>query len=68
MTKRLEWLMGKYDGHRGCCMVMEEAKVQTTCTLLFRSLSAGLFPEDKHLFVRPNDFNQKFSHFTLNNM
>lgn len=67
MTKRLEWLMGKYDGHRGC-VVMEEAKVQTTFTLFFRSLSAVLFPEDKHLFARSNDFNQKFSHFTLNNM
>lgn len=58
--------MGKYDGHRGCCVVREETKKQTKFTFLFRSLSAGLFPEDKHLFSSSNDFNQNFSHFTLN--
>lgn len=68
MTKRLEWLIGKYDGHRGGGVVREETELQIRFTFLFRSLSDGLFAEDKHLFSRSNYFNQKFSHFTLNSM
>jgi len=60
--------MGEYDGRRGGCVVREEAKVQTRFTFPFRSLSAGLSPEDKHLSSRSNDFNQKFCQLTLNHM
>lgn len=48
MSKSLEWLMGKSNGHGGCCVVRE--KVQTKFAFLFRSLSTDFFPEDTDLF------------------